>query len=135
MSYGKYLEILKNRKKKLTPGRKKIIKIFCLAKNPLSAKTLIEKTGLNKTSIYREISFLLSQDFIQDVDFADRIKRHELKDRKHHHHLVCLKCKKVSDVILEENLNNEETRIEKNKDFKIVKHHLEFFGYCKGCWL
>lgn len=125
---------MKKRKKRVTPGRKNIISLFCSTPYPISAEILTAKTKLNKTSVYREIDFLLKEGFIKEVDFGDRIKRYELNDLGHHHHLVCLNCKNIQDITLEENLEEEERRIEKLKKFHVAKHNLEFFGLCNKCF-
>jgi Fe2+ or Zn2+ uptake regulation protein len=133
MTADEFIEILKNKKQRITPGRRKIINIVCKSDYPLSAETIIKKVGMNKTSIYREFEFLLKQGFIQEVDFGDGTKRYELKDLKHHHHLICLRCKKVRDISFNENLEWEESNIKKNQKFQVLRHDLEFFGYCRNC--
>ena len=133
MTADKFIEILKTKKKRVTPGRTKIIKMFCESSSPLASETIVKKTGMNKTSIYRELEFLLKQEFIQEADFGDGTKRYELKDLKHHHHLICIRCKKVQDVSFNEDLGWEEKRIKKNHKFQVLRHDLEFFGYCQNC--
>jgi Fe2+ or Zn2+ uptake regulation protein len=133
MTADEFIEILKNRKKRITPGRTKIINFFCKSTYPLSPETIVKKTGMNKTSIYRELEFLLKLGFIQEVDFGDGTKRYELKDLKHHHHLICLRCKKVQDISFNENLEWEESNIKKHQKFQVLRHDLEFFGYCQNC--
>ena len=127
------IQKLKSDKKRLTPGRVNIVKLFCNANSPITADFIVKKTGLNKTSVYREIEFLTKEKYLQDVEFGDGTKRYELTSLDHHHHLICLKCKDVEDVKVEEQLSEEEKLIEKYKKFKVIKHNLEFFGYCKKC--
>jgi Fe2+ or Zn2+ uptake regulation protein len=133
MENKKFRKELKKDKKRITRGRGKVIDIFSSTRIPITADYLTRKVGMNKTSIYREITFLLKEGFIQEINFADRKKRYELKEGKHHHHLICLKCKKISDVVLTKDLRDEESKIEKLNHFKVTKHNLEFFGYCQGC--
>ena len=133
MTANEVLEKIKENKRRITPGRQRIVEAICEASAPLAADTLIKKIGMNKTSIYREIAFLLRLKIIQEVDFGDRIKRYELRDLKHHHHLICLRCKNVQDISFTENLEWEEKRIKKLKKFQVVRHDLEFFGYCQKC--
>jgi Fe2+ or Zn2+ uptake regulation protein len=133
MTADEFIEILKNRKKRITPGRAKIINFFCKSSYPLAPETIVKKIGMNKTSIYRELEFLLKLSFIQEVDFGDGTKRYELKDLKHHHHLICLRCKKVQDISFDENLEWQESKIKRNQKFQVLRHDLEFFGYCQNC--
>ncbi len=127
------IQRLRNKKKRLTPGRCKIIRIFCTFRSPITAEVLVKKVKINKTTAYRELYFLLKNNFIQEVDFGDGTKRYELKELKHHHHLVCLRCKSIQDISFDENLEWEEKRIQRNQKFLVLRHDLEFFGYCHNC--
>ncbi len=110
----------------LIKTRSKIIEILNKSNSPISALDLLTKIKVNKTTIYRELNFLVDSGLVKEVDFGDRKKRYELKDRKHHHHLVCLNCKRVTDVNIKESFNTP-------KDFKVIRHNLEFFGLCANC--
>ena len=127
------IQRLKTKKKRVTPARTKIINILCSTPSPITAETLVKKVHINKTTAYRELEFLLKNEFIQEVDFGDGTKRYELKELKHHHHLVCLRCKSVQDISFDENLEKEENKIRKNLKFQVLRHDLEFFGYCNNC--
>ncbi len=109
-----------------TKARSKILDIFSKSSVPIDALELLKKVKVNKTTIYRELDFLLKNGFLNEVNFADGKKRYETKNSDHHHHLVCLNCEKVSDVEVEENFVIP-------KNFKLIKHNLEFFGYCFNC--
>ena len=133
MTIDKFIQILKGSKKRITPGRRKILNIFCKSAYPLSAEAIIKKVAMNKTSIYRELEFFLKQNFIQEADFGDGTKRYELANLRHHHHLICIRCKKVQDVSFDENFEKEESKIKKYQKFQVLRHDLEFFGYCQNC--
>lgn len=122
---------------RITPARTLLIKFLAESTEPISAIDLIEsfkesEKNVNKTTIYRELDFLLERKLIQEIEFGDGRKRYEL-ETGHHHHLVCLNCKKVLDIGLDVDLHLEEKKIEKSTGFKIKSHSLEFFGYCKKC--
>ena len=87
---------------------------------------------VNKTTVYREMEYLLLKGVATEVDFGDRKKRYELKG-KHHHHVVCTNCKKVDEIIIKDDLKNIERMIFRSKHFKITNHTLEFFGLCQKC--
>jgi Fur family ferric uptake transcriptional regulator len=94
----------------------------------------LKKQGLdaNKTTIYRQLDFLLSEGLIRELDFGEGKKRYELKSG-HHHHLLCTKCKHIECVDIEDNFQKEEEEILKRNNFKIKSHMLEFFGICGKC--
>lgn len=134
-------EVLKDLKAKgfrLTNIRKKLVDIFATTKMPLSVQELIEKLEeqditANKTTIYREIYFLMEQGMVAEIDFGDRRKRYESAHTEHHHHLICLKCDSVKDITVTNDLKKEEERLAKKNNFKITNHSLEFFGFCSQC--
>lgn len=138
MTDQEIISTLKQKKFKITKVRSGIVKRFTEAKSPLSAKDLLDffhtvGIKINKTTVYRELTFLLSENIIKEIEFGEGQKRYEIEDFKHHHHLICLKCRKVEDIELKTDLEKEETRFLKEKGFKVINHSLEFFGYCHNC--
>jgi Fe2+ or Zn2+ uptake regulation protein len=132
------ISTLRDKGFKITKIRLGIVERFIDSKVPLSANDLIEsfhtqEIRVNKTTIYRELTFLLSENIIKEIEFGEGQKRYELEDFKHHHHLICLNCRKVEDIELKTDLEKEEARFLKQNNFKVINHSLEFFGYCKDC--
>lgn len=103
--------------------------------NKHSFSPVLQKAKLtNKTTIYRELFFLLENNFIKEVEFGDGKKRYEITlNKPHHHHVVCLNCKEIVNIPLEKELDEEENKIEKITNFKLTSHMLEFFGLCPNC--
>jgi Fur family transcriptional regulator, ferric uptake regulator len=123
---------------RLTKLRKALINIFMLRRQPLSALDLgplLKTRGLtpHKVTLYRELDFLEDKQIIQKVDLADGWQRFEFIDRPHHHHAVCVKCKKIEDVELEHDNADLEKLIKTKNNFQILRHTLEFFGLCGEC--
>jgi Fur family ferric uptake transcriptional regulator len=67
------------------------------------------------------------------VVLGDGKTRFEFADREHHHHAVCVKCKKIEDVAVSEDKLKLEDRLITKNDFNITHHTLEFFGICGTC--
>jgi Fur family ferric uptake transcriptional regulator len=106
----------------------------CKPLAPLEIQAALAKQGLvvNKTTIYRQLDSLQSQDLLEEILFPGRVKHYELRG-PHHHHLICLHCQAVEDVVLRNDLAVEEAHLSKDSGFKIMKHYLEFFGLCRVC--
>jgi len=125
---------------RVTPVRQAMVKIATDSHAPMTSKDFLQalsKVGLevNKTTVYRELEFLVQEKIIREVLFKDGIVRFEIAS-DHHHHLVCNYCQKVEDVDfdeLEKLFANLETKLGKNKKFQSVGHSLEFFGLCRDC--
>jgi Fe2+ or Zn2+ uptake regulation protein len=118
---------------RITAVRRQLIELLEDITNPITVSEILHKIKANKTTIYREISTLLSNNYLIEIDLSDGVKRYELSGRDHHHHLVCVKCKAVSDVKVVDDLTKTEEAITSEKNFKIIRHSLEFFGICGRC--
>ena len=130
------LDILKEKGLSNTGPRKRILEILIGDQGPLSASEVYQKLefeGLchNESTVYRNLQKFLEADIIQSFTLNDGIARFEFK-KGHHHHIVCIKCKKMDCLNLcqVEKLFDEAI---KKHGFMPVSHHLEFYGLCKGC--
>lgn len=135
--YEDLINDLKSGGFRLTKVRKALIKELDLAQKPLSAAELmsrLEGHGLHphKTSIYREIGFLLDRGIIKKLTFGERQDRFELTAIAHHHHAVCERCGEVEDVGCGDEIRRIEMEL-KQKGFSVNAHLVEFFGLCGKC--
>lgn len=134
------LDGLKDRKIKITQGRKKIISLLLQQNTPITVKKILElihkdNLHLNKTTVYRQLEFLASKNIIKILNFGDGERRFEIKG-KHHHHIVCKRCKRVEAVssdLLEDKLFFLEQEIFHRGLYRNISHSLEFYGLCKNC--
>lgn len=134
-------EMLKEKGYKLTPQRRCAIESIVLDKNKhfsveelfLKVKDSCPEVGL--ATVYRTVQLFEEIGIITKHNFDDGCYRYELtnpEENHSHHHLICLKCGNVIEV--ENDLLEElEHQIEEHKEFKIINHHLKFYGYCKNC--
>lgn len=128
---------------KMTPQRKEILQIFVDHSDyhHMSAEDVYgilrkNKSEIGLATVYRALDLLSKLGILIQIDFGDGCARYELNttDPKihHHHHLICLKCKKV--IEFEEDLLDElEEDIAKKSGFQILNHEVKFFGYCSEC--
>lgn len=142
MNTDQILTTLKARGERLTRARRLIIELFVHRESPVSADDIRaalikKKVTVNKTTVYRELDFLLTTGFIRPVYLAGKSKYYELAlVGEHHHHVVCRDCGRVEDVELdgvEKLLAPLEKKLAKKIEFADVRHNLEFFGWCGKC--
>lgn len=134
MTTDQLLTALRTKGLRLTPIRRRVIESFTSTTSPLSAKDLLRKVSANKTTIYRELATLLRFKVIVQIQLGDNLQYYELSSLDHHHHLVCLNCRSISDITLKEDLSHEESLIQSQTQFHILHHNLEFFGLCQKCF-
>ena len=125
---------------RVTPARKAIADIFFHASKPLPVSEItiaLNAKGFtpNKTTIYREIVFMLEQGFVNEVNIAGRKKFYEIK-KHHHHHLICRECKVTREVRFDEMellMDKVQSDLRSNTSFYDIRHSLEFYGVCPNC--
>lgn len=85
-------------------------------------------------TVYRTLDLLADLDILQKISFDDGRARYEFNDVDvhHHHHLICLRCGKVSEFE-DDLLESLETVIAKRTDFEVVDHQLKVYGFCRDC--
>ena len=134
---------LSERGYKMTPQRKEILKIFVEQsdRHHMSAEDVYgilreNESEIGLATVYRALDLLSELGILVQVDFGDGCARYELNtaDPKvhHHHHLICVKCKKVIEFE-EDLLDDLEQTIAEESGFQIINHEVKFFGYCKNC--
>lgn len=128
---------LRDKGHRITKVRKQTVKIFAETKKPLSAKQVekrLSSLGLdvNKTTVYREIQFLLQNDFLKEVFLSPKEISYESAKQEHHHHLVCERCGYI-DSVANCLIEGIESDVYEKKGFRIKRHTLEFYGFCWQC--
>ena len=131
---------------KLTSPRRIILGLLENTDRHLSAEeiylTAVKKNpSIGLTTVYRTLETLSKIGMLQKFDFGDDRARYELNDdplTNHHHHLVCVKCKKAidyNDFVKEELklMNKTEKTLSRKHRFKILHHTIHFYGVCTNC--
>ncbi|OWZ84584.1 Fur family transcriptional regulator [Natranaerobius trueperi] len=126
---------------KLTPQRRAVLEVFFEnSDHHLSAEEVLQlaqekNSDIGFATIYRALDLLEELEIIHKMNFGDGRSRYELthtEKEHHHHHLVCLKCDAILEV-KDDLLFKLEENIEREQEFKIYDHRLQFYGYCKDC--
>jgi Fe2+ or Zn2+ uptake regulation protein len=137
LSAASVLEKLQTQGFRLTTARRGLVEILFAddsLRTVAELMTLLKKKRIaaDKTTVYREIGFLMERGIVRDVEFGDGQKRYERAD-DHHHHVVCAKCDLVEDIPADAELERLEKRVSERTGFTILKHSFEFFGLCRKC--
>ena len=82
-------------------------------------------------TVYRNLEILSQAGMIAKLDPGSPERRFDGRmDR--HYHIRCQQCGRVEDVPLKP-LSQIEARLEKQIDYDVSGHNLEFCGICPGC--
>jgi len=89
------------------------------------------KIGL--PTVYRNLEELSKRNIISKVTHSNRQLYYYLcKNQSHHHHFVCLSCRKVEDINFC-GLNELAKEVTQKIKGKILSHIMQVNGLCKNC--
>lgn len=131
-----FTDTLHSLKLRVTPSRLAVLAVLEQEKRPLSVEKIISLIGeknIDYVTTYRTITALKKAGLVRQIDFQHNHAHFELASLGDHHHVVCVKCDKISDV---ENCNLDamQKKALRESGFQdITEHSLEFFGVCKKC--
>lgn len=126
---------------KLTPQREATLRVL-LEQNEehLSAEEVFllvkdKAPEIGLATVYRTLELLSELKVIDKINFGDGVSRYDIRREgaEHfHHHLVCIECGSVEQIV-DDLLGEVEEIIETDWEFKVNDHRLTFHGICKNC--
>lgn len=127
---------IKSKGNRLSKVRKAIIETLFESPCLLSISEILSalksrKIEPNRSTMYRELMFL-SQNSIIIKNTIGHKDYFELPT-DHHHHLVCTSCNAIKKVVIGKHLQKQEKQLEKENEFIITNHCIEFYGICRNC--
>ncbi len=90
-----------------------------------------EMPNLSLGTVYRNLNLLADQGKIQRMPIGSNSDRFD-GDTSGHYHLVCEECGSVQDLGLPSFTEIDKLALKHTK-FKIMRHHLQFYGICENC--
>lgn len=126
---------------KLTPQREATVRVLLEnEEDHLSAEDVYllvkEKAPeIGLATVYRTLELLTELKVVDKINFGDGVSRYDLRKEgaEHfHHHLVCMECGSVTEIV-EDLLGDVEEIVERDWKFKIKDHRLTFHGICTNC--
>jgi Fe2+ or Zn2+ uptake regulation protein len=124
-----------------TKGRRLVAKTLAEADGPLSAGEISGRLGptVPVSSIYRTLAIFTETDVVTPHLSTKGLARYELAEwlSGHHHHLVCVGCGTVEDIIVthddERAVETIVNSIASATSFTPSNHALEIEGTCERC--
>src|SRR3972149_207711 len=121
-----------------TRGRGEILRILSESPLPLSPKELLDRFPAPRpdaSTIYRNLTLLVSLDLVRSVALHERSRRYEAaSDGVHRHRVVCRECGRIESSQPKRcDRTGLEEVIRTGLGFTVTGHSLEFFGSCPDC--
>lgn len=123
---------------RLTAPREAILEVLTNTDKHLSAEDIYmaihpDNPAIGLTTIYRTLELLEQKGIVSKYELTEKHS-----NKKHHHHLICKKCRKIidyTDFINEEKeyIKKAETGLENKYEFDIDNHFIRFYGTCPDC--
>lgn len=126
---------------KLTPQREATLTVLLeREEDHLSAEEVFllvkEKAPeIGLATVYRTLELLSELQVVDKINFGDGVSRYDLRKEgidHFHHHLVCMECGAVEEII-EDLLTDVEKIVENDWNFEVKDHRLTFHGICAKC--
>ncbi|MEK6678396.1 MAG: transcriptional repressor [Nitrospirota bacterium] len=121
---------------KVTPQRIAIYKILASkAKHPtineIYGEIKKDYPSLSLNTIYKTIQLFIELGMVSQFTSREGVIRYEVK-LSPHHHVLCLKCRKIQDVF-DSCLDELKVSPPLKDGFEIIRHDVIFYGYCNEC--
>lgn len=126
---------------KLTPQREATLTVLLERESDhLSAEEIFllvkdKAPEIGLATVYRTLELLSELSIVDKINFGDGVSRYDLRKEgvnHFHHHLVCMECGSVEEV-MEDLLGEVEKIVEDDWQFQVKDHRLTFHGICKQC--
>ncbi|MBI1871027.1 MAG: transcriptional repressor [Chlamydiae bacterium] len=99
----------------------------------LALRVRSQNERVSRATVYRALPILVEFGILREVVFSEKHHNYEcMLGRKHHEHLICLKCGTIIEFSDERMEIPLDEACEKYH-FKAVAHKTEVTGYCRKC--
>ena len=131
------LSQLKDHDFRLTPQRLLVLRILAESEGhptveQIYAQVRAEFPTTSLATVYKTIALLKELNEVLELGFPDGSNRYDGNKPSPHPHVICTKCKKITDpdLISLDELSEEMSR---QTGHRIFSHRLDFFGLCPDC--
>jgi Fur family ferric uptake transcriptional regulator len=88
--------------------------------------------GLGRATVFRALDVLVELDAIERIDLPSGEHAYVVCEPLHHHHVVCSRCGRVTDIA-DEGLRAVVNEVARRTGYRVDEHRLELFGLCPAC--
>ncbi len=129
------VERFKSKKLKITPQRLGIFEILEGNTAHLSAEDVFKEIRksyptISFTTVYKTLEIMEKMGEIMKITI-DEERKHYDPDTNIHHHIICSRCNKISDI--KDGFIKLKLPREILDEFTPSSYHISFYGTCKKC--
>lgn len=89
--------------------------------------------SISRATVYRTLGHLVDAGLLRRHDLGDRRTFYEpALGRKHHEHMVCVRCGRILEFI-EEQIERLQDEVCRRRGFRPLSHTLQIHGICDAC--
>jgi Fur family ferric uptake transcriptional regulator len=131
--------ILKEKQLKFTRQREMVLQALYENSGHYSPEELhrliqekFPETRVGIATVYRTLGLLEEEGLADSISFGKEGKRYEIGLKKHHDHLVCIRCGKIIEFF-DETIEKQQESVARKFDFEMTGHAMKIIGICKEC--
>ncbi len=98
----------------------------------LVARARARRLGIGRATVFRALEVLAELRAIQRIDLPSGEHAYVACEPLHHHHVVCSRCGRVTDIA-DEGLRAVVREVSRRTGYRVDEHRLELFGLCPDC--
>jgi len=98
----------------------------------LLAGAQARRLGIGRATVFRALEVLVELGAIERIDLPSGEHAYVACEPSHHHHVVCSRCGRTSDIE-DAGLLAVVDDVERRTGYRIARHRLELFGLCPTC--
>ncbi len=119
---------------KLTPQRLAVLQYLEGNTDHPSAEMIYNEVKkkypmMSFATVYKTIEALKKNGHLLELTIDSERRRYD-PETGQHHHLICIRCKRISDIHKSFSID---VPAETQESFDIIGNHIEFYGICPKC--
>jgi len=126
-------ERLELRGHRVTPSRRRVLQAVLAQPAHFTVEDVLRATRrVGRATDFRTIKILIDLDILCRIALEDGALQYRVSTRGHHHHLVCVECRRVEDFTMCD-VAPLVRQLAAATEYEIEGHRLEVYGRCHEC--
>ena len=118
---------------RVTASRRAVLRTVLAQPAHFSIDDVLRRTRrVGRATVFRTVKILLDLNVLCRITLEDGDVQYRLSTRGHHHHLVCVECRRVEDFTRCD-VAPLVRQLAAATEYEIEGHRLEVYGRCSEC--